>query len=37
MIFTFYFGLENFGKAIDDCKKAIEQDEKFVKAYFRKA
>ncbi|KAL4438075.1 hypothetical protein ABPG74_016854 [Tetrahymena malaccensis] len=29
--------LKNFGKAIDDCKMAIKYDEKFIKAYFRKA
>lgn len=28
---------ENFGRAIDDCKFALKEDEKFLKAYFRKA
>jgi len=31
------FFSENFGRAIDDCKSALKQDDKFIKAYFRKA
>lgn len=29
--------VENLGKAIDDCKKAIEFDPLLIKAHFRKA
>lgn len=37
-MFVLFLNLtENFGRAIEDCKFALNEDEKFIKAYFRKA
>lgn len=36
-ITIFLFLLENYGRVIADCKKIIEINEKFIKAYFRYA